>query len=846
MTTSNERLDTVPDEILAAIPDDVKEGVRRELGDLTEWFGERWIGGPWDPKDDIHRHDRVHTNASLEDAVTRADGLKALRNRLHAWSAEPKPKRILLLLFLWLECWQLWDTYLVYRTLQVVQMTVGEVTTTDGNKPSANESEEKLEMAAWQAVDSAISLIMADTEIYRQIVLSNSAELAREARRGIETTKKTIGAIGAALHQRGLHAENWNLVARGLRYVEQVAQENQFFYQFIASAATALGYFHSWLTTASVPRTDRSAEQQAGSKDLAAAHRQSVLDSIDDALHLFHSSPRRLTGIILSRAEPWEQLLSEVREFLLQQGHEEVAQTVFVPRRVSIRYCYPFAVETPERVSSSDHYIWLDTQLRTLKSIKDDLNEQLKTRLSIAVRDVRPLEPTGFFAPRDSGIGLYSGIQVDLPDIELSTTKTREKPSRCKVWIVLSRMGNHCLCVEREALETPLPQTVYQAMADGTPFVFGVTTELVDDADGVATWDNLHSFGRDVIRAVANADFWRSEQNHATIGNDEYVRGNLHEVLIIRTDTPLSKNPDGIAARLNSALGGRILLRSIQRAPTTADEWIRYPPALQAPTGDAPKITGLPELGLVGDWCTHTGETTVFGIVAAPSWYSLIYAEAAQFASSWHPLLRLWSRRLQKAIDTASNSGRTESTAKELRHVEQTVRRHLAQIKSEELCSTLAYRRFLDQLLEMSGIPRLQAELESLLEAAERLMDWWSEDARRESEKQRRESEDARRESEAQRRKADGRRDKLLGVIALFGMFDLGGFLELANATHWHQSILGLFTVEEGIWEDWLLATLFTVALLIAILLGLFGDSSGLRRRLHRMLRLGPTRDTHR
>ena len=55
-------------------------------------------------------------------------------------------------------------------------------------------------------------------------------------------------------------------------------------------------------------------------------------------------------------------------------------------------------------------------------------------------------------------------------------------------------------------------------------------------------------------------------------------------------------------------------------------------------------------MGLAGDRCTHTGEMTVFGIVAAPSWHSDVYVEAAQFASSWSPRLRLWNRRLESTI----------------------------------------------------------------------------------------------------------------------------------------------------------------------------------------------------
>jgi hypothetical protein len=100
-------------------------------------------------------------------------------------------------------------------------------------------------------------------------------------------------------------------------------------------------------------------------------------------------------------------------------------------------------------------------------------------------------------------------------------------------------------------------------------------------------------------------------------------------------------------------------------------------------------------------------------------------------------------------------------------------------------------------------------------------MDWWSEDARR--------------ASAEQELKSDHRRDKLLAVIALFGMFELGGFLELANSTKWHERFFGLFTVTEGVWEDWLVASLFIVALLVlvAFYFNFFGLSDRLRHLRH-------------
>lgn len=302
-------------------------------------------------------------------------------------------------------------------------------------------------------------------------------------------------------------------------------------------------------------------------------------------------------------------------------------------------------------------------------------------------------------------------------------------------------------------------------------------------------------------------------------------------MVIVKTEAPLAEEPDGIAAALNSRLGGRTFLKSIQLTASTADEWIRYPPVAQKQADGISRINALQELGLAGDWCAHTGETTVFGITAAPSWHTDVYVEAARFASSWSPLVRMWSRRLQEAIESASIEEEAEAQTRELFQIERTVRRRLAQIRSEDLCSTFAHRRFLDQLLEMSGVLRLQAEMESLLEATERLMAWRSEEARRKADKDWRESDDRRRKIEVEQQDSSGKREKLLGVIALFGMFEFGAFLELANATKWHQSIFGIFTIAQGVWEDWFMVILFATALTVGLRLHFFGDFS-LQRRL--------------
>jgi hypothetical protein len=295
------------------------------------------------------------------------------------------------------------------------------------------------------------------------------------------------------------------------------------------------------------------------------------------------------------------------------------------------------------------------------------------------------------------------------------------------------------------------------------------------------------------------------------------MHGNLHEIVIVRTNSPLCRHPDEITDALNSVVGGRILLRAVQRTAAMLEEWVRYPPAPRASAQHvAPVVAALPDMGLAGDWCAHTRETTVFGIVAAPSWHSDVYEAAAQFASSWSPPLRLWNRRLQKAMQAAVSGAGSDDDSMKIRSIDWKLRQHLSQMSAEELCATLAHRQFLDQLLKISGVGRLQDELKAQLDAAERLIDWSSERGRRASEEERR-------KSEGVQRSADARREKLLGLIAVFGIFELGGFLTLANATNFHEKFF-FIKVRQGVWEDWLLLGLFVLTLsFVSIIFGAYG-----------------------
>jgi hypothetical protein len=683
-----------------------------------------------------------------------------------------------MLVYLWEESWDLLDSSLAYHTLRAVAEAVQEF---------AGAEASGWDHRAQQAVATAMSLVTVDADLYKLISLSDTSRLKAEARAAVDRTREIESVLDDLGYPPWETSDGSSWLAKGLGKIKTVACQNNIFYQALAAAAEALADFEDWLLSDAPCLIVGDRCRPAATGPGSDATRQEVLDGIAAALDRIRGAQQDLRELIeraglddriLSRCTPWERLIADVRQIVVSNDGSETTTSVFVPERISIRYCYPFAAEAGDQTRDILHKLLEDSDEAAI--------DGTLARIGLKVKDLGPMTPTQFFV---RGSELYDGLKVDLPEIAVNLGQEQT----CKVWLNLCYMGNHCLCIELPPMRDPRPHELYRAVQAGTPFAIGATV----DAGAGMVWESLHSFSRDVTEAILRADFWPVPQGPPTakqaVQQDGFVRGNLHEILIVQTDGPLATRPEDIADRLDGAVGGRILARSIQRAATTLEEWARYPPVPRTRSGSSlPAIAGIPEMGLAGDWCTHTGETTVFGIVAAPSWHSDVYVEAAQFVSSWSPLLRLWSRRLLNAIKTADlNSG--SQSDKKLRHIEGQVRLHLAQTKAEELCATLAHRRFLDQLLEMAGLGRLQGELEAQLAAAEHLTDWFSEEARR--------------TDEDNRQKADQKRQQLLGVIALFGLFELGTFLSIIDTTKF---------ASPGAWQVWVMLSLLAAGLLIS------------------------------
>lgn len=110
------------------------------------------------------------------------------------------------------------------------------------------------------------------------------------------------------------------------------------------------------------------------------------------------------------------------------------------------------------------------------------------------------------------------------------------------------------------------------------------------------------------------------------------------------------------------------------------------------------------------------------------------------------------------------------------------------------------------------GIGRLEKELETQLQAAEQLTDYFY---------------------QQEEKQATRRRDILLFFIALLGVFSLADFLALLDTTDYHGQVGFIRLSADGRWQDLLVLILFIVALIggIYVLSGIDRPRSWLRQK---------------
>ena len=234
------------------------------------------------------------------------------------------------------------------------------------------------------------------------------------------------------------------------------------------------------------------------------------------------------------RCEPWERLLIEVRDIVFFGD----TRRVFAPRRVSIRYCYPFAIE-----ASEDTHKLLDHQKKEdfsrhsgKKSIKHSRTRRCRLKSAKWARWNRPS-----FSPKAPDFTAACGWTSRRSSSGSSRGEewiAYERGGLCRVWIVLSYMGKHC-CGSSPNHWMHLSRICFTGRSiEAHQSALGARVFLAEPPDGKQVgWDNLQCFSRDVYPGRHRHAFLGHERKWP--GHGPVVRGNLHEIVVVRTDDPL-------------------------------------------------------------------------------------------------------------------------------------------------------------------------------------------------------------------------------------------------------------------------------------------------------------------
>lgn len=785
----------------------VAEATQQMLSATAYQLGERWLGQPWSLW--LEHHVR-HAGAALDAVGTAAEDdlvicLTNIRVRsggtkvpFHRLETAPWQDQVLCALLLWWQCFDLWDRALPYRTLRVIEHALARVA-------------EKLKCVPPEvrhALQAAMAIIVADTEVFRCINLSDtkrtidvlafltgsgsSVDLDGPPLRTMADLRRTLTHAISTMPKEETSAAQ--LVRKGLEHVLETLDTCSLLYERVLDAAYGVAEYEGSLARA------RSASADSHVHLIPAADAAETTKSLRKRAEFIRSMPSPSDEMMLSRLNPWVRLLQDMADSLETDGDEPAR--IFVPSQVSLRYCFPFAVdlhhESVHHKVAERRRTRIDWALRPkLLDLDGNPNEiaadilalddshdskssgaallmtRLQELLNREITSRHPMKLSAFW--QGAGDFLYGGISIALPDILIG------KGYRFGAWIELHRTTNHCLCIQlKKPLQAsptgsgndahkPLPQVLYRLLRLPSPYVFGEPVRLdgkrFTSREVDPRWDSLNYFAKDVIREITAilADPTGKEKAKKTASS---FRGSVHEVMVLETDEPIGETSRSISDFLDEAIGGELITRPVHRTASTLAEWIRFPNPLRGTdihSVDEPvpaQINRVPEIGFAGEWYSHTGDTSVFGVVGAPSWLTDIYFEVAQSAATWRVLMQMWNIKLEQAVRSTHGVSFSSKHSKQLRVVEENVRRSSAQMRSKQLCASTLHRRFLDEFLAAANVFEEEEGLERHLQATQRLIDWHTEERRRLSERS---------------------RNALLLLIGSFSIFGLVSYFELID-----------------------------------------------------------------
>ncbi len=233
---------------------------------------------------------------------------------------------------------------------------------------------------------------------------------------------------------------------------------------------------------------------------------------------------------------------------------------------------------------------------------------------------------------------------------------TMDNESAVSVWIALSFMGNHCLCIEpaESRLRRPSRTCSTGRLRQGTPFTLGAKATVacsrapVKRRSGTICTCSVETLSGRLPGPASGSRPALERLKSAARPNRGARAGTCTRLSLCGLSGPLDTQLEEIENKLDRAVGGRVLMRSIQRTATTFEEWVRYPPAQRAARRDRKyALASVSEMGLGGDWVhPHRGDHRLRHR-HRPGLAQRCLLRGCPFANSWSPRLPLWSRRLR-------------------------------------------------------------------------------------------------------------------------------------------------------------------------------------------------------
>ena len=481
--------------------------VRAALDELNKVLGEHHIGGARHPAfAGFHRGDEVYGRGQ--------EWVDRLVDRLMTLASRNGPLPVLLVL--WYQTYEVFQVTLAYTAIKVVKQAAEKFVRQVVPEANLKQAVPDPVDAALMAVQKSFALITTDGLLFQLVNMSDAVALKDAAEHAAARAKATKEDFDTLLEREDV-AEL--LTAAYIADIRDTAAQLAVFYPAGVAAAVAVQIFEKWLDAA--PVMDKLNQMPADSMQNREAVK-TALTAVQDAIAAVENARESLHGLIYDICEPWERMLVAIRDLL----NSATDKPVFAPKKASFRYCYPFAVDL-----NTEALPWNGD-----KSARYDLERRLEkalNQLNVGMGPTSPLGSSQFFYREK---GHYGGLHVPLGSVKVKNMTLRsidefdqvvEGEPTCAVWLELSDMGNHCLCIEPRPLSKPRPDDLDRAVRMGSPFVIGQTAVVdgppapvakpsgaADDLKtlvepftptGETEWQTLHAFSRDVVVAVAEA-----------------------------------------------------------------------------------------------------------------------------------------------------------------------------------------------------------------------------------------------------------------------------------------------------------------------------------------------------